>query len=276
MNKKENLKAQINAYCKSKGISKAEFARRAGVSGATLTSIEKDHLDNISEAMANRLFSVLNETSTNAVYKTSDFVAVQKACDVAKKYHFMIGIIGDTGTGKTTALNYYTANKNVYKITLTKSMHQRFFLDTFLKVLGLECYGALSDKTAKIIDFLNTKTDALVMIDEAGKITPNVMLLLHDIREATRFNCGFIMAGMPYFKANLEKEAKREKVGFAEFLRRVNLWQELDGLTPREIEAIIRDKGFNKTTDYKEFAGFKRFADLENKILLNNIINETF
>ena len=59
-------------------------------------------------------------------------------------------------------------------------------------------------------------------------------------------------------------------------MRRVNLWQELDGLTPREIEAIVYDKGFNKTTDYKEFAGFKRFADLENKILLNNIINETF
>lgn len=276
MNNKQTLKEKINTYCKSKGISKAEFARRAGVSGATLSSIEKDKLENISEGMANRLFSVINETSANAVYKTSDFMAVQKACEVAKEYHFMIGITGDTGTGKTTALNHYTANKNVYKITLTKSMHQRFFLDTFLRVLGIECYGALSDKTAKIIETLNTKTNALVMIDEAGKITPNVMLLLHDIREATRFNCGFILAGMPYFKTNLEKNAKREKVGFAEFLRRVNLWQELDGLSSTEIKAIISDKGFNKDTDYKDFAGFVRFADLENKILLNNIINQNF
>ena len=50
---------------------------------------------------------------------------------------------------------------------------------------------------AKIVDFLNTKTDALVLIDEAGKITPNVMLLLHDIREATKHNCSIVMAGMP-------------------------------------------------------------------------------
>jgi len=276
MKDKKLLKDLINDYCKEKGISKADFSRRAGVSGATLSSIENGHFDLISDTMANRLFAMLNDADGQAIYKTRDFNAVQKACDVAKQYHFMIGITGDTGTGKTTALTHFSRSRNVYKITLTKSMHQRFFLDAFLKELGQECYGALGDKVAKIVDFLNTKNDALVLIDEAGKITPNVMLLLHDIREATKHNCGIVMAGMPYFRSNLEKYAKRQQVGFAEFLRRINLWQELDGLNRAEIEAIIEDKGYDKDTDIQTFAGFRRFADLENKILLDNVLNGGF
>ena len=272
MKDKTELKSLINDYCKDKGISKADFARRAGVSGATLSSIEGGRFDLISETMANRLFALLNEAVGQTIYKTRDFNAVQKACEVARQHHFMIGITGDTGTGKTTALTHFARNRGVYKITLTKSMHQRFFLDAFLKELGQECYGSLGDKVAKIVDFINAKANALILIDEAGKMTPNVMLLLHDIREATRFNCGIVMAGMPYFRTNLERNAKRQQVGFAEFMRRVNLWQELDGLNRTEIEAIIEDKGYSKETDMQQFAGFRRFADLENKILLDNIL----
>lgn len=273
MQDKRLLKDLINGYCSDKGISKADFARRAGVSAATLSSIENGHLELISDTMASRLFAMLNEAAGQAIYKTRDFNAVQRVCEVARQHHFMIGVTGDTGTGKTTALTHFARNKNVYKITLTKSMHQRFFLDTFLKELGQECGGTLGDKVAKIIEFLNSRTDSLILIDEAGKITPNVMLLLHDIREGTRFNCGIVMAGMPYFRNNLEKYAKRQQVGFAEFLRRINLWQEMGGLNRMEIEAIIEDKGYNKDTDIQEFAGLRRFADLENKILLSNILN---
>ena len=84
------------------------------------------------------------------------------------------------------------------------------------------------------------------------------------------------MAGMPYFRSNLEKFAKRQQVGFAEFLRRINLWQELDGLNRAEIEAIIKDKEYDKENDIQAFAGFRRFADLENKILLDNVLNGDF
>lgn len=45
MKDKKLLKDLINDYCKEKGISKADFSRRAGVSGATLSSIENGHFD---------------------------------------------------------------------------------------------------------------------------------------------------------------------------------------------------------------------------------------
>ena len=74
----------------------------------------------------------------------------------------------------------------------------------------------------------------------------------------------------------MEKFAKRQQVGFAEFLRRINLRQELDGLNRAGIEAIIKDKEYDKENDIQAFAGFRRFADLENKILLDNVLNGGF
>lgn len=276
MTKKKELKELINSYCREKGISKADFAVKAGVSGATLSSIEKGHLERISEAMASRLMAVVNGEQVKSIFKTRDFLAVQRLCELSREFHFMLGLVGDTGTGKSTSLKYFAqGNKDVYRVTLTKALTQRVFLDTLMKELGLDYYGTLADRVGKIIDYLNSRQNALLIIDEAGKMTQNVMLLLHDIREGSQYNCGIVLGGMPYFKAELEKSAKRQKTGYAEFYRRVNMWQEMDGLNQMEIEAVAKSKGV-EDGELEELSGLRRFADLENRIILNNALKGGF
>jgi hypothetical protein len=79
---------------------------------------------------------------------------------------------------------------------------------------------------------------------------------------------------MPYFRNNLLKFSNKQKEGYAEFLRRINLWQELTGLSRKEIEYICRNNGIEDEQTIREMQGKKRFGDLHNEILLHQIQNE--
>jgi hypothetical protein len=78
---------------------------------------------------------------------------------------------------------------------------------------------------------------------------------------------------MPYFKTNLIKWANKQREGYAEFYRRVNLWHELEGLSRDEIKFICEQLGVTSTDQQREFLNKKRFGDLSNALLLKRITN---
>lgn len=79
---------------------------------------------------------------------------------------------------------------------------------------------------------------------------------------------------MPYFKDNMKKFAAKEKEGYAEFLRRINLWHTFVGLQPKEIDEICRANGINSPERIKELKRNKRFGDLMNEIYLEKVMRE--
>lgn len=123
----------------------------------------------------------------------------------------------------------------------------------------------------RIADELNTISSPLVIVDEAGKITHTMILYLHVLRDKTLKNCGFVLGGMPYFKSNLVKFSNKGKEGFAEFLRRINIWNTLSGLSRNEIKYVCETNGITDAEIIKELYTKKRFGDLQNAILLHQL-----
>lgn len=270
--KKETIKEEINAFCKEKGISKAEFAVKCGVSDATLSFIETGKV-NVSDEMIRKIRNFINAGKTEYLYQSNDFTATFKACETARKYRLMIGITADTGMGKTTALRTYSRVKNVYFITYDKTMRATQFFTELLKELSVSFTGTLNEMVNKAASELNEKENPLLIIDEAGKLTHSMILYLQVLRDKTMCNCGIILSGMPYFKSNLQKFARREKEGYAEFLRRINVWHEYSGLKSCEIDEICKENGITETGKIREMKHYKRFGDLMNEIILNKIVS---
>ena len=270
--KKIELKALISQYCEQKGLSRADFAVKSGVSGATLSAIDNEQWDKVSSAMVSRLENFIKNDSPEAIYNTADFDSVMRLCDAACEHRLMIGLIGDTGTGKTTALKAYSCRRNVFRVTFEKSMNPRQFFKSLLRELGIDFEGNVNAMIARATHEINMKERPLLIIDEAGKITHPVMLYLHDLREKTLSNCGVVLAGMPYFRENLQKNAGRGKEGYSEFLRRINLWHRLEGLSASEIMYIARGQGVNDEIRLKEMSSKRRFGDLMNEILLDKVL----
>ena len=132
----------------------------------------------------------------------------------------------------------------------------------------------MNEMINRAADELNRLDNPLLIIDEAGKLNHTMILYLHVLRDKVRNNCGIVLAGMPYFKTNLQHYADREKEGYAEFLRRINIWQAFGGLSGKEIEEICCKNGITAPEKIRELKRKRRFGDLMNEIYLYKIMNE--
>ena len=271
---KEQIRNAINSYCTAKGMSKNELATQAGVSSATLSNIENRKWESIDDKLWRKLWNKVSDSNAIALVKTSDYATCEKTCIAAQKNHFMIGLIADTGMGKTTALTAYSLRKNVFCIVYDKTMAPKHFFIALLREMGIAFEGNINEMVNRIADELNIIDNPLLIIDESGKLTHTMILYLHVLRDKTIKNCGIVLAGMPYFKSNMAKFSSKGKEGFAEFNRRINLWQELKGLSRTEIAFICNSYGIADNDTIKEMQGKKRFGDLYNEILLHQIQNQ--
>lgn len=270
---KSEIKKAVNDYCKEKGLSKPAFAVKCDISEiAYLAELEKENWSKVPNGILLKIWNFVNRDRFNDLYQSLDFVSTVKACDNARKYSFMIGITADTGMGKTTALRTYARQKNVFYVSYDKTMNASQFFATLLRELSIPFYSTLNDMMNYAVDKLNRMESPLIIIDEAGKLTHAMILYLQVLRDKTYGNCGMILAGMPYFKSNLQKNAAREKEGYAEFLRRINIWYDFVGLQPKEIEEICSTHGVTDKEKVRELKRQKRFGDLMNEIYLYQIM----
>lgn len=269
---KAEIKKVMNDYCKERGLSKSAFAFKCGVSEATISALTKEKWDTLSNDMCQRIWNFMNSDRIDGLYMNMDFTSAINACDKARKHKFMVGVTADTGMGKTTALRTYARQKNVFYVSYDKTMNASQFFVALLRELTIPFTSTLNDMMNYAADELNRLQSPLVIIDEAGKLTHSMILYLQVLRDRTYGNCGIVLAGMPYFKTNLQKNASREKEGYAEFFRRINIWHEFVGLQPKEIEEICIMHGIKDKEKIRELKRKKRFGDLMNEIYLYKII----
>lgn len=269
---KSEIKKAVNNYCSERGISKNDLAIKSGISDSTLCNLENERWNSLSNAMLLRIWNFVTFNNVENLCSTADFVSTFKLCDKARKYHFMVGLTADTGMGKTTAVTAYARQRNVFYLCYDKTMNPRQFFVRLLRELAYPFDGNMNEMISRAADELNRLDSPLLIIDEAGKLNHTMILYLHVLRDKTRSNCGIVLAGMPYFKTNMQHYADREKEGYAEFLRRINIWQAFGGLSGKEVEEICKKNGVTDPSRIKELKRIRRFGDLMNEIYLEKIM----
>lgn len=242
----EEVKELINTYTKSKDISKNDLAKMLNISSATLSNIENDYEERVNEGMLIRIKNALTNNDITII-RTANLNTIYNACNCVRQRAQMVGIVGYEGAGKSVALKaYYRRNPDTYMITIKKSMSARQFVLKLIKELGISFYGTTFEMMERICLELNSKSNPLLIIDEAGKLSAKTMLYLHDIRDNTDRSAGIVLAGVDYFKTNLEKAVRNRKEGMPEFYDRISVWQHLNRPTKQEIEVICKE---NNITD---------------------------
>ena len=268
---KQQVQGAIPAYLKSKAITQKELATMLEISDAVISNIKNAKWESIDDKVWRKVWNLVNPENAGGLFRTRDYETVNNACNAARNVKYMIGIIADTGMGKTTALAAYAKRPNVFYYYLDSTVTPRIFLKDMLRIMGVRFEGSLNAMLNRMAEELNTITNPLVMLDECGKMSAKMMLLIHSLRDKTIGNVGFVLAGMPDFKNNLIKFVDRGKTGYGEFYRRINVWVELDGLTADEIAMVLSENGITDKEEQREFRKLTRFGDLMNEIKIYNI-----
>jgi DNA transposition AAA+ family ATPase len=237
---RQEAKSLLTNYLETKKVSKVKLAKKIGISHAVLTYVTQEQWENVSDEM---LYKIINSLKiSNEVYKiikTANYNTVFNLCEKAQRWHHMYGLIGCAGSGKTTALKrFYKAHRNVFYVECKHTMNRKQFFASILKELGINYVGTVYDMVTRIEEEFNSLENPLLIIDEAGKLSHNLILDLHDLRNSTMNNLGIVLAGCEYFKDNLEKGVQKDKQGIPEFYGRVVQWQMLNTPTKKEVEAI--------------------------------------
>ena len=268
---KLQVQAAIAPLLKVKGISQKELATMLDMSDAVISNIKNGKWESIDDKVWRKVWNLVNPEHASGLYNTRDYETVTNACIGARGEKYMVGITADTGMGKTTALQAYAMRQNVFYYCLDGTVTPRIFLKDMLRIMGVKFEGTMNAMLNRIADELNTILHPLVILDECGKMSHKMMLLIHSLRDKTITNAGFVLAGMPDFKNTLIKCVERSKTGYGEFERRINIWLELDGLTSEEIYTVLADNGITDKEEQREFRKLTRFGDLMNKIKLHKV-----
>lgn len=270
---RQEAKTLLKNYLETKKLSKVKLAKKIGISHAVLTYVTQEQWDNVSDEMLYKIVNALKvNNETYRIIKTANYNTIFNMCEKAQKWHHMYGLIGCAGSGKTTALKrFYEANRNVFYVECKHTMNRKQFFAAILKELGINFTGTVYDMVTRIEEEFNILESPLLIIDEAGKLSHNLILDLHDLRNATMNSLAIVLAGCEYFKDNLEKGVQKDKQGIPEFYGRVVQWQILGTPTKKEVEAICNINNVDIENMTKRI--YPNFREVYNDVSSQFILN---
>lgn len=223
--KKEEIVAQLRSYVERKGSQKKAANSLDGVSSATINKmLNGTDWETISEEMWR---SVAQQTRTKSegwqLADTSVHREMTMLLTRAQQDALVAGVVGAAGSGKTeTCREYADEHRNVYHITCGEHWNRRTFVSKVLKSMGANVAGyTINDMMEEVVDALSRADNPLLILDEADKLSDQVLYFFITLYNQLEGRCGIVLCGTQYLKARIARGVRLGKKGFEEILSRL-------------------------------------------------------
>jgi DNA transposition AAA+ family ATPase len=135
--------------------------------------------------------------------ETTVLDSVRKAVSMAQDDADIAVIVGDSGTGKTTALRSYAAESHsAILIEVDSSFTKNVLVTEIARAVGVESKGGMTQVSARIVEALRGR-DTVIMIDEADYLSDSSLELVRRIIN-DKAQTGVVLVGLPRLKYKLE------------------------------------------------------------------------
>lgn len=266
---KLTISTEIQKLLGSKPNYQNQLAKKIGISAAHLINMrEQTKWDHVSDKIWNKAAIFLGLSKQWQIVGTTNFDWSIAACKEAQTNKGIIGVVGVSGYGKTTALKHYAANNPNAFYKLTDYLERTGdFLRSIALVIGVDPTGSPRMVLQNIVNKLNNMVDPLLILDDAGKMGDNNFKNIQLLYDATEGNAGFIISGTLSLKQYIDKMTLKGKAGFDELNRRIEYWQILKAPAIEEVKYICQTQGINdEKAIYYIFNTAKNFGTMESLI----------
>lgn len=223
--KKEEIVAQLRSYVERKGSQKKAANSLDGVSSATINKmLNGTDWETISEEMWRSVAQQIRTKSEGwQLADTSVHREMTMLLTRAQQDALVAGVVGAAGSGKTeTCREYADEHRNVYHITCGEHWNRRTFISKVLKAMGANVAGyTINDMMEEVVDALSRADNPLLILDEADKLSDQVLYFFITLYNQLEGRCGIVLCGTQYLKARIIRGVRLGKKGFEEILSRL-------------------------------------------------------
>lgn len=247
-----------NAYIKDKGLTASALAKKAKVNPSYLSNM----LRGVFVAQANGKDVVISDyhfqrladfvgVKLNKSYwpivPTDQFVDIIASLESAKANGTSGMIIGDTGTGKTHAVDLFVKKHphHTYRLTVSRLYTLPYIMEKLLEIFGQNEKGRSANKMERIIEHLQqlkyNGEKVIIILDESENLKAGVFGMVKAMYDGIANSCSIMLIGTSELTDKMEKMKRKNKDGMPQFCRRFKAGT-------RHLKAIDKS-GFNEFFD---------------------------
>lgn len=217
------IQRALAEYCNNKGSQNKAAKSMTGVSSATISQVLNDNWELITSDMWRHIAGQIGyENKSWVVVETRGYNRLNGLMRDAQANALVFAVTGDAGCGKTEAIRSYTqANKNVYNLSCSEYWNRKYFMIELLRAMGMDYSGStVSEMMNDIIYALKRKENPLIIMDEADKLSDQVLYFFITLYNQLEDRCGIILASTDYLEKRIKRGIRNNKKGYKEIYSR--------------------------------------------------------
>ena len=223
-----------------KRISQAKAAQALGYSSAVVSAYKNRTYNGNVKAFEEAVQAWLKREERRIerlhipTAETDTLNSIRKALSIAQDEADIAVIVGDAGTGKTTALrNYAAESHSALLIEVDSSFTKSVLVKTIAQSLGLDTKGGMSVIISRIVDALKGR-DTVILIDEAEYLSDGCLELIRRVIN-DKAQTGVVLCGLPDLRYKLENR----RLDHHQLTSRVGVFLEVKKMSKADAAKII-------------------------------------
>ncbi len=221
---KQQICERLRAYCDQKGSQNKAANSLNGVSSATISKALSGQWDTIADEMWRTIAAQIGGKAEGwQVVNTKAYECMTFTLTNAQTDSLVLAVTGDAGSGKTEAVkNYAAGHANAYHLTCSEYWNRRTFMGKLLKCMGVSVSGTtVGEMMDDIVDTLKRKDTPLIVLDEADKLTDQVLYFFISLYNQLEGHCGIILTATSFLQKRIERGVRLNRKGYAEIYSRI-------------------------------------------------------
>lgn len=255
-NQKQQIADRLQAYVERYGSAKAASKSLKGVSDGTISQMLNNNWELISEKMWRNVASQVNYQEHGWVaVETRDYKLLTKLLGDAQKYSNVFAVVGNAGSGKSFSLrDYAERNKRVYLLQCNEFWNRKMFMQELLSAMGRDYSGyTVGEMMQEVVKGLKTQSTPLIIMDEADKLSDQVMYFFITLYNMLEGHCGIVMCATDHLSKRIHRGLKLNKKGYKEIFSRIGRrFIELHGVGSADITSICFANGITGKKQVQE------------------------
>lgn len=245
-NEKNAIVRSLREFCGLKGSQNAA-ARSIGVSSATLSQMINGNWELITDEMWRTVATKTGYSRREwVVVKTGGFETMTSILTDAKNKAMVVAVTGDAGSGKSESIKVFAkSNKNVFHLVCSEYWNRKNFMTELLSQLSITNYGyTVGEMMAEIISTIKRRENPLIILDEADKLSDQVLYFFISLYNHLEDSCGIILCATNYLAKRIRKGVNSNRKGYEEIFSRIGRkFVPMNCVTADDVEVVCKANG---------------------------------